>query len=131
MKTLKNVLILTDGSAKTEKLAVEIAAALKGNEVLTKTASEFKGNDILPAEVFFLGCEEPEPGSFSYLADLLKHVNLAGRTCGVFSSGSEKTTKYLASLVEDCEAAINPKALFYDDGAGLENWAQSVISRSF
>ena len=131
MKATRNVLIVTDGSAKTENLAVEIAAALKGNHVLAKTASEFKGNDILPAEAFFLGCEEPEPDSFSYLADVLKHINLAGRSCGIFSSGSAKAAKYLSSLVKDCEAAMNPQPLIPDSGIGLKTWAESVISRSF
>ena len=129
VKRRRNVLIVTDGSPKTEKMAGEIAATLEGNKVMMKTASEFMGNDILPADAFFLGCEKPNPGSFAYLADLLKHINLAGRSCGVFSSGSEKAAKYLAGLVKDCEAALNPEPLFA--GAAVENWAQSVVSRSF
>ena len=131
MKANKSVLIVTDGSTKTNKLAAEIRSALKGNKVLAKNASEFAGNDILPAEVFFLGCEEPEPDSFVYLTDVLRHINLAGRCCGVFSSGSEKAAKYLTSLVKDCEAAVNPQPLLMDGKTGLEDWAQSVISRSF
>ena len=129
-KEKKNVLIVTDGSEATVKMAAGIAAALKGNKVSVKAASEFKGNDILPAEVFFLGCEKPEPDSFSYLADLLKHINLVGRPCGVFSPGSEKAAGYLAALVHDCEAALNPEPLT-GSGADIASWAKSVVSRSF
>jgi hypothetical protein len=134
VKTKKTVLILTDDSAETAKMAAGIAGALKGNKVSLMTASEFKGNDILPAEAFFLGCEKPEPDSFAYLADLLKHINLAGRPCGVFSpapdgSASKRALKYLASLVHDSEAALNPEPLL--SGPGTARWAQKVISGSF
>ena len=131
VKAKKTVLIITDDSAEMAKLAGEIAAALKGNKVSTKTASGFMGNDILPADVFFLGCEKPRPAGFAYLADLLKHINLAGRPCGVFSSGSEKATKYLVGLVKDCEAALNPEPLLADDGLDIGNWARSVVSRAY
>ena len=127
----KNVLIIDDGSPATVKMTGEIAAALKGKAVSVKSACEFKGNDILPAEAFFLGCEKPEPSSFAYVTDLLKHINLAGRSCGVFSSGSTKAVKYLSSLVKDSEAAINPQPFLMSGKNGLKTWTQSVISRSF
>jgi hypothetical protein len=130
VKTKKTVLIVTDGSAGTAKLAEEIAAALKGNKVSMKAASDFKGNDILPTDAFFLGCDKPRPTTFAYLTDVLKHINLAGRPCGVFSSGSEKAAKYLAGLVKDCEAALNPEPLL-TGGDDVKNWAQSVVSRAF
>jgi hypothetical protein len=130
VKTKKNVLILTDGSAETVSMAAEIAESLEDNRVSVMTASEFKGNDILPADVFFLGCEKPKPDSFAYLADLLKHINLAGRPCGVFSpaSGSKEVIKYLTSLVHDSEAALNPEPLLSGSGIDTKRWAQDVIS---
>ena len=121
------MLIVTDGSGLTVKMAADIAAALKGNKVTVRTASEFMGTDILPAEAFFLGCEKPKPASFAYLTDLFKHINLAGRPCGVFSPGSEKATKYLAALIRDSEAALNPEPLFAGSGAAVKKWAQNVI----
>ena len=130
MKEKKNVLIVTDGSAEMVKLAEKIAAALKGNKVSTKAVSEFKGNDILPADAFFLGCERPNPDSFAYLEDLLKHINLAGRPCGVFSPGSERAAKYLAGLVHDSDAALNPKPLLAGSTAAVKKWAEKVISGS-
>jgi hypothetical protein len=126
----KNVLIVTDGAPETVKMAVDIAGALKGSKVVTKTVSEFAGNDILPADAFFLGCENPVPDSFAYITDLLKHINLAGRPCGVFSSGAKKTANYLAALVKDCEAALNP-VLLTGSTSDIKNWAQNVIYKSF
>jgi hypothetical protein len=129
VKTKKSVLILTDGAPGTEKIAADIAETLKGSKVVTKTASEFAGNDILPADAFFLGCENPAPESFAYITDLLKHINLAGRTCGVFSPGTKKTTGYLAGLVKDCEAALNPEFLT-GTLPNVKNWAQNVINKT-
>jgi len=130
VKAKKTVLIVTDGSAGVAELAGEIAAALEGSKVSTKAASGFMGNDILPADAFFLGCEKPRPAAFAYFADVLKHINLAGRPCGVFSSGSESAVNYLAGLVKDCEAALSPKPLLAG-GGGVKNWAQGVVSRAF
>ena len=123
----KKVLIITDESAATAKMAWEIAAALKDNKVSVMAASKFKGNDILSAEAFFLGCEKPRPDCFAYLADLLKHINLSGRSCGVFSSGPEKTAVYLAGLLKNCEASLGSKPLMAS-GTGIKKWAQNVLS---
>ena len=128
VKTKKNVLIITDGSEKTAEMAAGIAAALGNCNVSLKSAPEFKGNDILPAEVFFIGCEKPEPDSFSYLSDLFGHINLIGRPCGVFSSGSEKTVKYLAGLVKGSEAALNTAGFLSGQGKDISQWAQTVAS---
>ena len=125
------MLIVTDASEKTAKMAAEIVTALEGTTVTVKAASEFEGTDILPAEAFFLGCEQPAPDSFTYLTDLLKHINLAGRTCGVFSSGSDKTAEYLSALVQDSEAALNPEPFFSGSGDAVKKWVQNVISGSF
>ena len=124
----KKVLIITDDSVETAKIAAGIKAALSGSTVLVKNASGFRGNDILPADAFFLGCEKPMPDSFVYLADLLKHINLAGRPCGIFSPGSEKAVKYLAGLIKDSEAALYPEP-FTGSGAAVKSWAQKVISK--
>ncbi|MCL2381133.1 MAG: hypothetical protein FWC64_06005 [Treponema sp.] len=131
MEAKGNVLIVTDGSGETAEMAAGIAAALKDSTVTVKTASEFKGNDILPAKAFFLGCKEPRPDSFAYLTLLLKHINLASRPCGVFSPGSREATEYLAGLVCDCEAALNPEPLFSGHAQAVKEWAQSVVSGSF
>ena len=131
MEIKRNVLIVTDGSGETAKMAAEIVTALEGNNVAVKTAFEFKGNDILPAQAFFLGCKEPRPDSFAYLADMLEHINLAGRPCGIFSPGSERAAEYLVALVHDSEAALNPEPLFVSSGDAIKAWAQNIVSGSF
>lgn len=131
VKTGKNVLVITDSSAETAKMAAEIAAALKGNKVLVKDAAEFMGNDLLPADAFFVGCEKPSPDSFGYITDLFLHINLAGRPCGVFSPGSKQTAEYLAALVRHSEAALNPVPLLASPEADVQSWSQSVLAKSF
>jgi len=131
MKAKKNVLIITDESSKTAEMAVGIAEALKSNKVSIKGISDFKGNDILPADAFFLGCEKPKPDSFAYIEDLFSHINLAGRPCGVFSPGGKASVKYLAGLVRDSEAALNPNPLLDSTKKAVKDWSQSVITKSF
>ena len=131
MKSKKNVLILTDESKGTAEMAAGIAAALKNNKVSIKSVSEFKGNDILPADAFFLGCEKPNPESFAYVEDLFLHINLAGRPCGVFSPGGQNAAKYLTGLLRDSDAAINPKALIGSMENEIKDWSQNIISKSF
>jgi hypothetical protein len=112
VKAKKTVLIVTDGTEQVAKMADEIAAVLKGDAVTIKAASQFAGTDILPADMFFIGCEDSKPAFFDYLSDLLRHINLAGRSCGVFSPESEKAAAYLAGLLADSEAVLYPQPLF-------------------
>ena len=120
------VLIVIDDTQEVAEMATGIASALKGNKVSVKNVTEFEGNDILPADVLFLGCKKPNLESFTYLSDLFKHINLAGRPCGVFSAGSNAAAKYLAALVHDSEAALKKEHLTINTGTGLKKWAQSV-----
>jgi hypothetical protein len=131
VRDMKTVLIITDGSEKTSKMANGIVAALKGNKVEVKVACDFKGNDLLPADAFFFGCEKPEPNSFAYLTDLLRHINLAGRPCGVFSPGSEAAARYLGELVCDCEAALKSEPLLSTSADVISKWAQSIVAPNF
>jgi len=131
VKAKKRVVIVTDDSEETVKMAEGISAALKSNEITVKTASDFQGNDLLPADAFFLGCEKPNPASFAYLEDFFRHINLAGRPCGAFSPGSKTAVKYLAGLVKDSEARLNPESIIAGAGTDLKKWANSVITGSF
>jgi hypothetical protein len=125
-----NILIITDDNKKTKTMASGIAEALKSYNVSVKPVSTFKGNDILPADAFFLGCEESKPDSFAYIEDLFMHINLAGRPCGIFSPGSDKAAAYLAALIHDSEAAIYPKPLLDANETDTKNWSSSVIAKS-
>jgi hypothetical protein len=127
VETKKHVLIVTDGADSTVRIAEQIAAELKKHDVVIRKASDFAGTDILPADVFFLGCEQPDPPSFAYLAELLRHINLAGRFCGVFSPNSAKSVTYLTRLVRDCEASLGEPFVAKDGAAGLKHWITGIL----
>ncbi|GHV95474.1 hypothetical protein AGMMS50293_17940 [Spirochaetia bacterium] len=122
-------MIITDGAASTQKITEVISAALAEHQVVVRPAESFTGEDLLPAHVFFLGCEKPNPPSFAYLAELLAHINLAGRPCGVFSANS-KALKYLSGLVKDSEA-VTGETLLAEDGAVkaavVKKWLKDIL----
>ena len=128
MSGKKSVLIVTDGVEKVKEMAMDIAAALKGNRVLIKDASAFAGTDILPAEVLFFGCEEPSPPSFGYFEELLQHINLAGRTLGIFTSNSKKAAQYLVNMARDSEAVLNTQPFSAGNSGDIEKWANMVLA---
>ena len=124
----KTVLIVIDDAKGVAEMATEIAGALKGNRVMVKKVSEFAGNDILPTDAFFLGCEAPNQDSFAYITDFFRHINLAGRCCGIFSSGAKDTVDYLMSLIHDSEVTVKNEPLLPGSRDGIKKWAQSVVS---
>ena len=103
--------------------------AFPGYSAALIPADDFTGTDILPVHAFFLGCGEPEPPSFYYIEELMYHINLAGRFCGVFS-GNAKAVKYLSALVRPCEAAAG-KPLYAKNGLitsdEMLKWIQSIL----
>ena len=104
-KVSKKALIITDGTDSIQSIASVITRSLKGFKVKVCSAAEFEGTDLLPVDTFFLGCEKANPSSFAYLEDMLSHINLVSRKCGIFSS-EEKALKYLIKIVKDCEADL-------------------------
>jgi hypothetical protein len=123
----KNALIVTDGTETIGKMAEAISAALKDFSVITLAAKDFAGTNILPADICFFGSETPNPSSFTYLNTLLKHINLAGRPCGIFSN-SVAAEDYLRGLVHDSELALYPVALM--DGKGdVKKWTKSIVDQ--
>jgi hypothetical protein len=127
VKSKKCVLIVTDDAESVKKIAGYIAGALEDARVLTRTASEFSGTDILPADIYFFGCEKPYPGSFSRLSNILGHINLAGRPCGLFSPNSGEAVKYLAAMVRDSELALRADPFLTGQAEDIGNWVAEVI----
>jgi adenine phosphoribosyltransferase len=124
----RTILILTDGAAGTQRLAEKIAGELRGHSVAIRAAWDFKGTDILPAELCFLGCEQPAPPCFGYIETLLRHINLAGRPCGLFSPDSQEAVRYLANLVQDSELAVEAEPLFaFDENIGA--WVRRLVNQ--
>jgi hypothetical protein len=128
----RKIVIIIDGAAPIQEFAENIAAIIGGFQGCSAAviqAESFSGSDLLPAYAFFLGCEEPNPLSFSYIEELFQHINLAGRSCGVFSS-SGKALEYLSLLVSDSEATVGKPFLTGDgaaDGGTLSDWIQGII----
>lgn len=129
VETKRNVLIVTDGTDAVKRMASAIAKTLKGAGIVSIEAPEFQGQYILPADVYFFGCEKPKPDSFDYFSAVLQHINLIGRPCGVFSPQSKEAVSYLADLVKDSELALYHKPLYEKDIDGVKNWTDQVISK--
>jgi hypothetical protein len=94
---------------------------------LIKEASVFEGTDLLPADVLFFGCEGPNPDSFNYIEQLFGHINLAGRSMGVFSHNSKEAVQYLVKIAKDSEVFCVPEPLFADNSANAHKWAARVM----
>jgi hypothetical protein len=122
------VLIVTDGVEGVRKIAQRIGEVLADDQVVVRSAPDFAGTDILPADICFFGCEEPSPPSFAYLERLLKHINLAGRPCGVFSPQSKDAVRYLSEMVRDAELVLNSEPFIAAESADLGRWVTQVIA---
>jgi hypothetical protein len=130
---MKTALIVIEGTETLKKIAEELSVAFHGYQTTIRQAESFSGIDILPANVFFLGCEKPGPDSFSYLGKLLQHINLSGRSCGVFSTDN-KALKYLSKLTEACGASSGKPLLIKnisDASALINNWIQTIPLSNF
>ena len=128
-KVSKKALIITDGTELMQEIAGKISAAITDYNVKICPVDKFDGTDLLPAEIFIIGCEKAKPPSFAYLEEMLFHINLAARKCGLFSS-NEKALKYLRSIIKDCEAGTGD-SLLVEDGkikkSQINNWLKSFI----
>jgi hypothetical protein len=126
METKKTVVIVTDDVLSTRNIAEQIVAALEGScRVISLVAPDFKGNEILPADVIFLGCMNPNPPAFAYLEELFRHINLAGKPCGIFS-GSGKAVPYLKNLIHDSEL-VPAKPFTGAAGTELQKWIKGIV----
>lgn len=137
MEESRKILIVTDDEASSQSMAQRIAAviappSLEGYSVSVMKADTFYGTDILPAHAFFLGCGSPSPLSFTYIEILFERINLAGRSCGVFSS-SFKALRYLSGLMRPSEVSVGKPMLAKGgaaDEAKLREWVKGIIGRS-
>ena len=119
-------LIVTDGADSTRKVAEAIASELKKCKVISVLAKDFAGTDLLPVNCCFFGAESPNPPSFSYLYKMLQHINLAGRSCGIFSN-SKKAAEYLSAMVQASELALYPDP--YLGEGDIKEWVKKVIPK--
>jgi hypothetical protein len=111
----------------TQSMAEKIEEALADCHVVSLKASGFSGCEILPAEIYFFGCEKPYPPCFKYLEQILRHINLVGRPCGLFSPESDEAIDYLSGMVRDSELVLCAEPLFSSDMEGIKNWVGDLI----
>lgn len=126
----KKALIITDGTQSIQSIAQLISGALTDFDVKICSADEFEGTDLLPAQAFFIGCEDASPSSFTYLEDMLSHINLASRKCGIFSVKDEPI-KYLAKIIKDCEADTGEPLLTEEKKIAqptVNKWVKQIIN---
>ena len=128
MYEVKKALIVTDDSAKVKKMANRIVKALGEAKILIKSASNFSGEDLLPADAIFIGCEKPSPPSFKYLEILFQHINLADRRCGIFTPSSEEAVLYMTGMVINSDIKLNPVALKEANSSFSKEWTAKTIS---
>jgi hypothetical protein len=133
VKAKRNILIIIDNGAVTGGIARNIAAVFgvapfADWSAKVVSAVDFSPTMLLPSHAFFLGCEKPEPPDFTPINELLKHINLAGRPCGVFSPQAG-AVKYLSGLVRDSEAAIGSPLVVKGavNSRELKKWVRGIV----
>ena len=124
----KTVLIVTDGVAEINKIAGLIAGELSNWQVAIKDAKDFNGTDLLPADCCFIGCDKPNPPSFDYFQKLLRHINLSGRPCGIFTAESPEAIAYLSSIVKDSEMVLGGEPLFASGLGDISSWVRGFAN---
>ena len=127
MKVEKKALIITDQDESLDSTAQSIQKCLKNHSVKICSAGNFDGKDLLPTQVFFIGCTGPKPASFSYLEEMLSHINLVSRKCGIFSP-NKKSLDYLKSILKDSEAELGEPLLLNGktDKKAIERWLKGI-----
>ena len=130
----RKILIIADNSEVTRSVAKNIAAVFGTAPFADWSAAvvsveDFSPTMLLSARAFLLGCEKPESPEFMPVKELFKHINLAGRPCGVFSS-QLNAIKYLSGLVRDSEAALGDPLVIEKgavDSRKLKKWVGGII----
>ena len=134
MKAKKKVLVVTDNGSITMSVAKSIAAVFGSARFANWSATvipagDFSPTRLLPVHAFFLGSEKPESPEFTDIKTLFKHINLAGRPCGVFSTKAS-AIKYLSGLVRDSDAALGSPFVVEKSAADsrkLKKWIGGII----
>ena len=134
MEEKGKILIITDNSSVIRQFAEKMIeffdnSPLSGSFSISEMNSEvFSGKDLLPVSAFFIGCETPQAFTSPYFNDFFKHVNLAGRACGIFSP-DKKAIAYMKRLLKESEAALGNPFLCENNitKKNLLNWMKEII----
>ena len=138
MENNRKILIITDTSDQMQSLAARITAVIMNPpferySIITTEVEQFSTTELLPAQVFFLGCQNKESFSNEYLEDLFTHINLAGRSCGIFSPDA-RAIIHLEKLVADSDVTVGKPLFIKNDtveDADLQNWVQGIMHHTY
>jgi hypothetical protein len=127
---MKNLLVISDdaGAAMAGQIAMCPKFSRTEWKITRKTGTDFAGTDLLPADLFLVGCAESDPPSFAYLAEMLAHINLAGRPCGLFCPAPGPAEDYLRALVRDSEAQVKAEVLTCADETAISDWVAKILA---
>jgi hypothetical protein len=125
----KKAFIITDGTKPVRSIALLIKESLVDYKVKICPAKRFDGTDLLVADIFFIGSKRAKPKSFANLEEMLAHINLASKKCGIYSL-NEKALIYLGGILADSEADLAQPFVFSEDKiekSAVNKWVNKLI----
>jgi flavorubredoxin len=133
-----NVLILWAPDTAENRRVVEAVAGAFSDAKLTpqtKKVSDAIVADVTMADIIVFGAQKGTtdlPPEFNECLRYFKGITLAGRTAGLFSMGSEKSTARLRKALKDTEISlVDDDPLFTDQKPGksveVAEWVKKLI----
>ena len=135
---MHNVLILwAPDTAENRRVVEAVAGALSDLKIvpLSKKVSDATVADVTRADIVVFGTQKGPsdlPPEFNDCIRYFKGITLAGRTAGLFSMGSEKSTARLRKALKDTEISqLEDDPLFNDQKTGksaeIADWVKRLI----
>ena len=137
---MHSVLILwAPDSAENRRVIEAVTGAFNAAMLapLAKKVIEASITDITASEIVVLGTQKTNssdiPPDYSEFLRVFKGVTLAGRTAGLFSMGSEKSTGRLRKALKDTEiSTMEEDPLFSDPKSGaapeIAAWVKKLVA---
>ncbi|MGA2478493.1 MAG: hypothetical protein ABSG63_07045 [Spirochaetia bacterium] len=133
-----NVLILwAPDTAENRRVVEAVAGAFSDAKVTLhkKKVADAIVADVTGADIVVFGVQKGEsdlPPEFNECVRYFKGITLAGRTAGLFSMGSEKSTVRLRKVLKDTEISLlEDDPLFVDQKPGksaeIAEWVKRLI----
>lgn len=122
------LVVFEDEKEGLEAIAKNIKTQV-GSKALVKTrpASEVAVAEILAADVYAFGVENPSSHAWTEVKRLLSGMNLAGRKAGFFTSGSGASDKLKAAF-SSTELIVAQEDLVADKADGTGPWIKALIA---
>lgn len=123
--TTKLLLVFEDERDTLEAVAKQVKKALGATAIVkARSASEVAVAEILAADVYIFGVDNPDARVWAEIKRLLHGMNLAGRRAAFYSS-AQGTTKGLKAAFASSELKVVEPDLDASGDAG--SWAAALI----